>query len=308
MDYDILHNNNESNELYDFIDSSINGTIFHHPKFLSYHGNKFQDVNHFVFSEKNKIVGFIPGVIQESKFYSHPGASFGGFVTSNLKYYKYKMMINLFIGYLKSIGIKEINITPTPYVYGSNDYTTYIYFSNGFVINNYELLSVVDVQNELFSKDMITNRDRNRIKKSKLKLIINNNSNELYHIILKNHEKYNAKPTHTKDELSKISKLFPNRIFQFSAYLDDTPIGVVVVIVCNNNVVYTFYISNLSEYNKYRAIVFLLGNVLLWAKDNKYKYVDLGSSTGVPNQDSLILFKENFGSRGIMKYFYKYEG
>ena len=67
-----------------FIISSNNGTIFQTQKFLGYHNKKkFKDFS-LIIHHNNSPIAVIPGALLQKKdekiFYSHPGASFGGFV------------------------------------------------------------------------------------------------------------------------------------------------------------------------------------------------------------------------------------
>ena len=68
----------------DFVTQSNTGTIFHKQSFLNYHlKRKFQ--NHsLLFYNNNVLVSVLPAALitnkNHKKIYSHPGASFGGFV------------------------------------------------------------------------------------------------------------------------------------------------------------------------------------------------------------------------------------
>ena len=69
-----------------FIAQSNNGTIFHQRKFLSYHRERtFKDCS-LMFVEKTIICAVFTGAVINNCLYSHPGASFGGFVYNQLSF------------------------------------------------------------------------------------------------------------------------------------------------------------------------------------------------------------------------------
>lgn len=322
---EILNNNDESQELFDFIDSSVNGTIFHHPKFLSYHDkNKFPEpeysITHFFFQHKNRIVGFLPGIIHHhnssnTSFYSPYGASFGGLITDDLSFDKYDRMIDIILDHLVNTkGVTEINITPPTSIYMGqkmNDYLEYIYLSKGFEVKKAELTIVTRVSmNDDFPRRILKNRVKSSVNKCKRMGVvckISENHHIAYSIIVKSQEKFNKKPTHSLTELNTISNLFPHYIINFIAYLEQTPIAVVTLILSNKRVANSFYIAHLEDYANLRPVEFLFDKVLKWLKECNYAYLDFGPSTfGYDPHRSLIFFKEGFGGKGIIKRFYQY--
>jgi len=318
-------NNDENQELYDFIENSINGTIFHHPKFLSYHDkNKFPEpdysITHLVFREKNKIIAFLPGIIHRNEnkahFHSPYGASFGGLITNDISFEKYDCIVDMIFNYLTSEkSVAEINITPPTSIYMGdevNDYLEYIYLRKGFTVRKCELTIVTRVSKDSdFPRSILKNRVRSSVSKSERERIvcqISENHDIAYPIIKENQKKFNKKPTHTLTELKTIAYLFPGRTLQFIAYKENIPISAVTLILCNRHVAFTFYIAHLEEYAIYRPVDFLLNKILIWLKKMGYTYLDFGPSTfGFEPHNSLIFFKEGFGGKGIIKYFYRYK-
>ena len=322
---EVLNNNDENQELYDFIDNSVNGTIFHHPKFLSYHDkHKFPEpeysIAHFVCRHKNNIIGFLPGSIHQTTsnicFYSPYGASFGGLITDDLSFDKNECVIDMILNYLiNEKGVTEVNITPPTSIYmgeKANDYLEYIYLTKGFQVIKSELTIVTRVsQDDDFPRRILKNRVKSSVNQSKKRGIIcriSENHDTAYPIILENQKKHNKKPTHSLTELKTISNLFPGRILQFTAYEEEIPIAVVTLMLCNKHVAYSFYIAHLEDYAKCRPADFLFNKILIWLKENDYAYLDFGPSTfGYEPHHSLIFFKEGFGGKGIVKYFYRYK-
>lgn len=323
---EILNDNEEPKGLADFIENSANGTVFHRPKFLSYHGNeKFPKpeflINHIIFRENgNDIAAFLPGIIQtegtDVKFNSPYGASFGGLVTGNLRFEKCEQVVDAMMGYLlDNIGAGEINITPASSIYmgdESNDLLTYLYMSKGFKLKSCDLTVITRISPEAgFPREVLKDRVKSSISQSKRQGVtcrVSENVDIAYPIIEQDQKKFDKKPTHTLTELKAISGLFPGRILQFVAYKEEIPIAVVCLIVCNKRVAYTFYIDQLEEHAACRPLDYILNEILIWMKDKGCAYLDFGPSTfGYTPHRSLIFFKEGFGGKGITKNFFQYK-
>ncbi len=67
----------------DFVGRSVNGTILHTRRFLSYHGDRFSDRSLLVTNAQGRIVGVLPAAedpADPSVVTSHPGLTYGGLV------------------------------------------------------------------------------------------------------------------------------------------------------------------------------------------------------------------------------------
>lgn len=322
---EILNDNEENSELGEFIEQSINGTIFHHPKFLSYHGkekfsNETYEINHLLFRKKNKIIAFLPGIIHKSEkglqFNSPYGASFGGFVSGEISFEMCDEIMNMALKYvLSEKGITEINIAPVTSIYYANmtnDYFEFLYLSKGFQLNNSELTIAVRVlRNDDYPLASYEHRVKKFVKQGErngLNFKICDDIAAAYKIIENNRTRFSKKPTHTLAELESISRLFPGRLLQFIAFKDKLPIAVCCLLLCNGYVAYSFYIDQMRNHSALRPVNYIVHQVLIWLKDNNFSYLDFGPSTfGLEPHYSLIFFKEGFGGKGIIKHFYQYK-
>ena len=83
-----------------FIHLSSNGTIFHLRSFLSYHIDRQFDDHSLIFEKRGKIISLFPAaIIQDGEnkiLFSHPGASYGGFVFQKLIFNDAEAIIDLF--------------------------------------------------------------------------------------------------------------------------------------------------------------------------------------------------------------------
>ena len=94
----------------DFVERSKNGTFMLSRKFISYHGDRFQDSSLLIYKGK-KLIAVFPANSIEDTIYSHQGLSYGGLVLPKhiklsdalsafselLKYYAHNGFSNLII-------------------------------------------------------------------------------------------------------------------------------------------------------------------------------------------------------------------
>jgi len=297
-----------------FVDQSDNGTMFHKKKFLSYHPkNRFTDSS-LIVMKNGKLFSVLPAIEVESEgkkvLNSHGGASYGGFV--------YKTDLNLrdafslaegLIDFGKTNKIDRIQLTLPPIIYETK-YSNYIDFAllkNGFDYLKREISSIVqlDIEREkLLSTYRAEARTAvNKSIKKGVEIKECDNYDEYYEILKKNLKlRHNVNPTHTIEELKKLSKMFPNEIRLWGAFLEDKLIAGVCNFSANNSVVLAFYISHDEDYQEYRAVNLLFYEIMKKYQDERFHFLDFGIFT--VNMDpnwGLARFKENFGARGIFR-------
>ncbi len=297
-----------------FVLASNNGTIFHTRKFLSYHpADRFKD-NSLLFMEKNNIIAVLSAAEIEKDFkktlISHQGASYGGFVyKDNLSIKDAFLMTESLIDYGKNNFFDKIIITHSPFVYQKR-YSNYVDFAlirDGFKYLKREVSSVIslDVSEDnvlsLFKQEART--ATRRAEKLGVQIRNSNDFDDYYRILKKNLEmRHNVKPAHSLEDLIKLKKLFPDKIQLIGAYLKDKMIAGVVNFYCNEKVVLVFYISNIMEYQNYRAVNLLFFEIIKDAIKRGMSFLDFGLFTvNMEPNWGLGKFKENFGARGIFR-------
>lgn len=298
----------------DFVQSSNNGTIFHTRRFLSYHHrDKFKD-NSLIFSEDNKIVALLNAadVIHDGNrtLWSHPGASYGGFVfRESLGVKQAFELVESLIDYTVEENYEKIIITNVPIIYQSryNDYFDFALYRNGFGYLKRELTSVITLcSDEASVMKLFKPEARTAVRKAiKHGISVRKSTDfESYYEILKRNlaMRHNVQPAHTLDELIRLKELFPNKIQLFGAYLKTRMIAGVINFYCNNNAVLVFYISHDQAYQQYRAVNLLFYTIIKDAVARGLKFLDFGLFTvNMEPNWGLGKFKENFGARGILR-------
>lgn len=307
--------NKEMNRVWDrFVWQANNGTMFHTRKFLSYHKEgRFED-NSLLFYEGDKISALFPAAVRlvegQKVLSSHCGASYGGFVydekTSIRKAFD---LVESLIEYGKKNEFDKIEMTLPPFIYlkRPSHYIDFALYKNGFTYKKREVSSVIPLD---FSPEDIYKQFKpeartaaRRSQKLGVQIKIQDDFEQFYPILKKNLKmRHNVNPTHTLDELLLLKKLFPEKILQFGAYLEDRMIAGVTNFICNNRVVLAFYISHDEDFQKYRPVNLLFYEIIKWSIQRGYKFLDYGIFT--VNEDpnwGLGKFKESFGARGILR-------
>ena len=296
----------------DFImNESDNGTIYHLPEFLSYHAESFFNQKqkiHLKFYKKGILLGAIMGVVytdNDKCYFTSPiGASYGGFVVRKcIQFIDCEHIIDSFLEYLKHKLINEVKLTQSIPLHSEQLKSTYLDFilmSKGFKNSKSDLLLAhkISLKEELisrFEKKTITEL-KQPLSKNNLQLeILNGTDIETFQLLLDSQNRLNSKPTHSFDDLNKIEHLLPNTINTLKIFNKKDLVAAIIVFHINKKVLNTFYIMDNYKSRDLKANHFSYYNVIKWAKEKGYDYLDFGpSSFGYTPNYPLIKFKEKF--------------
>ncbi len=297
----------------DFVEKSSNGTIFHKRKFLSYHPPKRFIENSLIFKNVNNIISVFPAVNYNGFLSSHKGASYGGFVfKENITLKEAYEIVDALLNYAKESGFKGIEITFPPMIYYTrpNNYFEFVLTKKGFKFRKRELSSFIPVLEEPFDifKQEARTATRKSIK-SDVNVILSEDFKTFYKILEKNLSmRHNVKPTHTLEELLKLKKLFPDKIWLNASFYKGKMIAGTVIFETNSRVALAFYISHDEEFKNLRPVNILFYETLKLCYLKGFKYLDLGTFTlNMEPNFGLCRFKESLGGRGIFRDTYFFE-
>ena len=296
-----------------FVLESNNGTIFHMQKFFDYHPDGKFTLNHLIFLDKGNIVALLPGS-RIGSFYESPiGSSYGSIVTKDVKFSYAMEIVSALLEYGKKSGIKEFLLTSAPRVYEKhpNENLDFSMLWQGFNYDLHYISSAVKLfpDQEIISRFQSTVRRNIRkvLKDPDIRVELNDRYDEFYPILVNNKARHNIKPTHTLEDLLKLKKLLPENILLFMVYYKDEPIAASNVFVCNKQVALCFYNMLKYEYENLKPIHRVMYEVVKWATENGYQYVDIGVSQDTKADNpmtpsvSLIDFKEKFDAKTVMR-------
>lgn len=322
IDVVIAANWDEDEALKEFIvNESDNGTVFHRPLFLQYHGkNKFTDIEpvKISFYKKGKLIASISGAVQlaggEKHFISPFGSSYGGLVIRKDLSFKdiedvYFKLFDILHG---DFVTSRISSTPAfQSRTGKSQYIDHILLNKGFTISKSDIILVHDVDTDEKLPSRIDRKTFTELKqplfKTKLRLEVKAGiDEEAYQLLLCSQERLQSKPTHTLEELHRIEELIPGTVQTFKAYAGDNFVAAITTFRMSDQVLSTFYVFDSPEGRNLKANHFTYYSVAKYAFENNYKYLDFGASSfgWLPNYH-LISFKEKFDSKPHLRHIYE---
>lgn len=297
---------NQYNLFFDFKFNSYNDVF---GKRINWHHLKFKN------SESKKVIALMIGCEKEingKKVYvSCDGVSFGGFL------WKYKTdlvscfkVIESFKNYLALNNFSKCIIKNPPMVYARmpNEETEYVLLKSGFEVTGISISNIISLNDFEFGR--ISETKKRAIKKSSKEITVKtiegkidiNNFREYFDILLENREMKNVSPTHSFEELIYLQNNLPDKIILFAAYVGKIPSAICVLFCINKDIILNFYLADDSEYKKQGVAKLILYKTIEWAKQNDFKYYDIGTS----DKDGELLaglfaFKKEFLAHGFLR-------
>ena len=305
----------------ELVNQSDNGTLFHLRNFLDYHPpERFKDHSLMIYNDE-KLLALIPGAELEENgkkiYFSHPGASYGGFVFRSSPFARCDQWIRAFDVYLKEHHFHRATLVQVPRIYGTFEDETleYALLWNGYEVSENYISSVIPIDADSDELCRRVYKRKNRSKKyyenlmvdSGLTYLWENDFERFYPILLENKAKFDAKPTHALEELYRLDSLAPNRLKLLLLLKDGEIIGGTLNFIANAKTVIIFYNMMNYDYADLQPAVFQVLETIRWASSQGFQYLDFGVSQ-VPKAEnpltphpSLIRFKEEFGAFGLVR-------
>ena len=304
----------------DFISSSNNGTLFHKQSFLKYHQTRSFIDHSLLFYNDNALIAVLPAALSGNKkiLYSHPGASFGGFVFFDQAAFKLiQELLVAFEAYLKNIKIDSVVLINSPSIYFNkkDESINYLLFWNKYKIIEQYISHYSLLESHPSTVTLINKRKKRYIKKimdNNLFTILESSSLDFFYTLLvKFKKKYNLLPTHSLKELYWLQKTFPNKIQLLISKYKNTVSGGTLLFYLNKASCLVFYNIIDDKHKKTQLSSYQLYNAMEEAQKRGCTIIDFGVSHNPEAQDplspkySLISFKEQFKARGCIRSVYK---
>jgi hypothetical protein len=207
--------------------------------------------------------------------------------------------------------IAKLQIKQIPSIYNTffSDELEYLLFLTKASIFRKDTLSVINLRQKI---DYSQTR-KSEIKKGKRNgLIIKEEVNfEVFwnKILIPNlKHKYDTKPVHNLDEITKLKRLFPKNIRQFNVYDKDEIIAGTTIFE-SENVAHAQYISGNESKLINGSLDYLYDNLIKVVFKDK-KFIDFGISNedqGKKLNNGLSYWKESFGASIIVHDYYVVE-
>lgn len=301
----------------DFVDSSINGTIFHKLKFLSYHRDRFQDGETFLVIKKGDDVIGQMAVLKKyeeghSVAVSPYGGSYGGIVFKrNISYSESRGIVEALISWLRGNKIRFFRLTFPPRMCVSKSLDSFYFalLEAGFTTGARDITSVVKLCAPI--DEIISGKTRNIVKSAFGKGVSIHHDCQLsvfWALIDSTYSRHGVSPTHSKQELGELISRFPGKIKIHVAKYLGIPVAGICEFEINHMVNSSFYFCRGDEHNDVQGLSVLVKDALERSKECGFKYYDFGtSSVNMVARPNVFSFKEGFGAEGIFREVYSWE-
>lgn len=313
----------------EFIDRSINGTIFHKRKFLGYHpATRFADSS-LMFYMKNTLCAVFPAAIildnGKKVLKSHPGSSFGCIVVDSPPgILDANQMVQDLMKYAAMQGCERIEFRIAPKIYNiyPTDELDFAFRLNGFQMRDVELATCVPLEKfgaspSPISEDEIIKTFDDACRRSTKKALSSGvdarvtqdlaDFSAFWDVLAENLVKHGTKPTHTKEELLDLKKRFPDDVQLVGVFDNGKVIAGIVTFVVNRNAAHVFYFGSLYAHQEKRGLNLAVLRLIQFGLSRKLKYVNFGISTekgGKFVNWGLFRFKESFGGHGALRAYW----
>lgn len=296
-----------------FCEKSLQGTILHTRKFLSYHQDRFIDRS-LIISNQEKWLGILPAAINLTdslQVVSHPGVTYGGFLhQGGLRGDVMIEVLRLTQDFYSKLGFKSLvyKVTPSFYHRSPAQDDLYALFRLGASKIRCDLSSTIDLQNRL---PLIKGRrwGIKRAQKSNVNIVQGAQYLKNFWAILANNlsEKHDTLPVHSLRELEVLIERFPEEILCVCAQVNgDIVAG--VILFATHQTLHTQYIASNASGREVSAVDAVLEHSISMGIKTGKRWFDFGinnEDNGLILNDSLYTYKNGFGGGGYTHDFYQ---
>jgi hypothetical protein len=290
-----------------FCGESFQGTFLHTRRFLSYHGDRFEDQS-LIIEDDGRWVGILPAGRpgQIDSVISHPGITYGGILhRGGLFGSRMIEALNAISSYYTANGVTKLvyKVVPSFYhrVLAQDD--LYALFRLGAVRTRCDLSSTVD----LVHRRMISERRRRgqrRALRSGIEIVEGREwLREFWTILEANLERrHQTKPVHSIAEIEDLNDRFPTAIRCLGALAEGRIVAGTLLFVTDTTI-HAQYIAASEDGFQLSALDALFEYVISSAKPHVQRWFDFGTSNELGGQvlnDGLYTFKTEFGGGGTV--------
>lgn len=291
-----------------------NGTFLHTRQFLSYHGDRFEDVSLLVNNGDGRTIAVFPAAIHpvaSDTVISHPGATFGGLVAGGqCRGESCISALDDIAAYYRSMGFKRLLYKVTPHIYHQvpTQDDLYALFRLGFRRVRCDISATIAARD----RPSLTKGRKYEISKARKRGVEVveglDQLKDIYGLIEANLWKaHQAKPVHDVSELVLLHSRFPDNVRFISAKLD-TEVVAGLVMFNFKNVAHTQYIASNEQGREAGALDLLIEHSINAAFADNYCYFDFGISNEQGGQvlnEGLYRYKRTFGAGSVVHECYE---
>lgn len=283
-------------------------TLLHTRRFLSYHGDRFDDASTLVFDDRDRLVGALPAArdLEESDLVvSHPGITYGGLVhDGRLAGGQAIEALIAITSHYASCGYRRLQYRPVPWIYHRQPSADDLYalFRLRATRTRCDLSCAVDVQEggkpSSRRRRGLRNAQRAGIRVAEGPEVVSDLWTVIEATLASRHD---ARPVHTLAEVMTLAELFPDHIRFVAAELDGETVAGVVLFE-SHRTTHAQYIASTPTGNQAGALDAVFAHCLEQAKERGRRFFDFGTSNrdaGKTLAETLFEYKAQFGGGGV---------
>jgi hypothetical protein len=292
---------------------TLQGTLLHTRKFLSYHGDRFADRS-VMLTEEGRLIGLLPAALHPSDpscVMSHPGATYGGIVhTGYLRGGRMLEALSAILRHYEALGAKTLVYKSVPVFYHRSPAQDDIHaiFRAGGRRTRCDLSSTICLAARL----PVSERRRRSLRKAmqaNTEVVDGiGRLTEFWGILSENlARKHGARPAHTVQEIEFLTRLFPDEI-KLVIGLIDGRIEAGTLLFRTPTCDHAQYIAASQRGNEVCALDAVFEHCIAAARGAGTIWFDFGISTedaGRFLNEGLYGFKSEFGAGGTVYEFYE---
>ena len=292
----------------DFVERSKNGTFMLSRKFISYHGDRFQDSSLLIYKGE-KLIAVFPANSIEHTIYSHQGLSYGGLVLP--KHIKLSDALGAFSELLKYYahnGFLSLIIKQTPALYHLQPSEEIQYALFVTQAELYRRDAAICLQPSSFKPNQNRKRKIKSANSHNFQIRESINMEPFWNEVLIPNLQVNhgGRPVHSLKEIQFLKNIFPEHIKQYDIYEGDKILGGTTLFNTKKTSL-AQYISA-TPYGKSTDALSALFYYIIKDKSNAFDYFSFGHSNednGRVLNHTLSYWKESFGGSTLTHDFYK---
>lgn len=304
---------NDADAWDDFCKDSLQATLLHTRRFLSYHGDRFADRS-LIIEEDGKWVGLFPAALspgEATSVVSHPGITYGGILhQGGLRGERMITALEVIRRHYAAQGCAKLIYKAVPNFYHQAPAQDDLYalFRLGAERTRCDLSSTIDLHCRL----PVSERRRRGLKKA-IKAGIGIVGGKqylaaLWEVLTENlARKHGLSPVHDLDEIKLLAGRFPENIGCVCGVMNNTVVAGTLLFITSTTY-HAQYIASSEAGHDVSALDAVFEHCIEAAQQNGKRWFDFGVSTeerGFVLNDGLYRFKSEFGAGGTMHEFYE---
>jgi hypothetical protein len=309
----ISYRQSHETEWEEFCSEAVNATFLHTRRFLSYHGERFEDRS-LLIKDEGKLVGLFPAALSLSDstcVVSHSGITYGGVLhQGGLRGERMIMAFDGICLHYAAQGCTKLiyKAVPTFYHQASAQDDLYALFRLGARRTRCDLSSTIDLHHRL----SVSERRRRSLKKAVKAGVSVIEGNKyipaLWSVLTDNLErKHGQSPVHNLDEITLLAERFPSNIQCVCGIVDNIVVAGTLLFITPTTYHAQYIASSELGYNV-SALDAIFEHCIDIAQNDGRRWFDFGISTenaGLTLNNGLYCFKSEFGGGGSVHEFFE---